>query len=71
MAASTGWRHASQRASQGGILPPTDTVFLCTRQNHLKIIPSHSGKCYGPCNPRAALEGSDGCAMTNKLGNEI
>jgi hypothetical protein len=31
MAASTGWRHASQRASQGGILPPTDTVFLCTQ----------------------------------------
>jgi PelA/Pel-15E family pectate lyase len=31
MAASTRWRHASQRASQGGILPPTDTVFLCTR----------------------------------------
>jgi len=24
MAASTLWRHASQRASQGGILPPTD-----------------------------------------------
>jgi len=30
MAASTRWRHASQRASQGGILPPTDTVFLYT-----------------------------------------
>jgi len=28
MAASTGWRHASQRASEGGILPPVGLRVL-------------------------------------------
>jgi hypothetical protein len=37
MAASTRWRHASQRASEGGIMPPADrnvySTEACTRHS--------------------------------------
>jgi len=48
MAASTRWRHASQRASQGGILPPTDTMFLYTPVDspRLHSHPAEDMDCY-------------------------
>src|ERR1017187_2597731 len=45
MAASTRWRHASQSriAGSGGILPPTDTVFLYTPVDSPGCTPSRRG----------------------------